>query len=232
MCNCSSGISNCNCNDCSTITLPSIPGPEGTQGPEGPQGPPGNNGTDGLDAGNVIDTATSFTAQPVEPGAILAYSPSVLVTSASEFTKNEDRVKVRAIFSLADGSYTPGSLGVYINSIPNQRVNAVTLAEFSGTVPSQCYFFIEFYFDRMDFNLFNAVGTAKFTYDRTEIGTGLFQVEQIPSEAIPHHNYIINRQNVPTTVPLNNNLYVFLGSSDTSYISPAYFTVEYILRKP
>jgi hypothetical protein len=228
MCNCSSNISNCNCNDCSVITVPSLIGP---QGPEGDPGVNGTNGSNGLDAGNVIDTITSFTAQPVEPGSKIAYSPSVLVTSASEFTKNEDRVKVRAIFSLADGSYTAGSLGVYINIVPNQRVNAVSLMEFSGTVPSQCFFFLEFYFDRMGINLFNAVGTAKFTYDRTEIGDGLYEVEQIPSELIPHHNYIINRQNVPTTVPLNSNLYIFLGSSDTSYISPAYLTVEYILRK-
>ena len=190
MCNCSSNISNCNCNDCSVITVPSL------IGPQGPEGDPGVNGSNGLDAGNVIDTITSFTAQPVEPGSKIAYSPSVLVTSASEFTKNEDRVKVRAIFSLADGSYTTGSLGVYINIVPNQRVNAVSLMEFSGTVPSQCFFFLEFYFDRMGINLFNVVGTAKFTYDRTEIGDGLYKVEQIPSELILHHNYIINIINI------------------------------------
>jgi hypothetical protein len=212
MCNCSSNISNCNCNDCSVITVPSLIGP---QGPEGDPGVNGTNGSNGLDAGNVIDTITSFTAQPVEPGSKIAYSPSVLVTSASEFTKNEDRVKVRAIFSLADGSYTTGSLGVYINIVPNQRVNAVSLMEFSGTVPSQCFFFLEFYFDRMGINLFNAVGTAKFTYDRTEIGDGLYKVEQIPTETsyVIRRIIPISRQNAPTTVPLNSPLYIFLGSS-------------------
>ena len=100
MCNCSSSISNCDCNDCSIITIPSL---------VGPQGPPGNN------AGNVIDTEIVFVAGPAE-GAVRRYTPEILITPSTELTKTDDRLKIRAVFQLtSEVAPASGVLGVYIN---------------------------------------------------------------------------------------------------------------------
>ena len=222
MCNCSSGISNCNCNDCSTITIPSIPGP---QGPAGANGTNGTNGTNGLDAGNVIDTEIIFASGPAE-GAVRRYIPEVLISPTTEMTKTEDRLKVRAVFTLTDESVpAAGVLGVYINSITSM-VGATALVEYSGTIPNSKYFFLEFYFDRVTTQRFNVTGTAKFSNIVTEIGQGLFLV---PIES----SYVIRRIDQLITAPtvLNNPFYIFLGSQNLGYIYPTYFTVEYILRK-
>ena len=217
MCNCSSNISNCNCNDCSVITVPSIVGPAGVNG---------TNGTNGLDAGNVIDTESIFASGPVE-GAVRRYIPEILITPSTELTKAEDRLKIRAVFALtSEAAPASGVLGVYINSTASM-VGATALAEFSGTIPNGKYFYMEFYFDRVTTQTFHVTGTAKFSNIVSEIGQGLFLV---PTES----SYVIRRINQLVTAPtvLNSPFYIFLGSQNLGYILPTFFTVEYILRKP
>ena len=62
MCGCTGQIGNCNCNECSLITIPTTgaPGPEGPQGPQGIQGPAGPAGATGTTGatGNGIDYIT------------------------------------------------------------------------------------------------------------------------------------------------------------------------------
>jgi hypothetical protein len=217
MCNCSSNISNCNCNDCSVITIPSIVGPAGVNG---------TNGTNGLDAGNVIDTESIFASGPAE-GAVRRYIPEILITPSTELTKAEDRLKIRAVFALtSEAPPASGVLGVYINSTASM-VGATALAEFSGTIPNGKYFYMEFYFDRVTTQTFHVTGTAKFSNIVSEIGQGLFLV---PTES----SYVIRRINQLVTAPtvLNSPFYIFLGSQNLGYILPTFFTVEYILRKP
>jgi hypothetical protein len=225
MCNCSSNISNCNCNDCSVITIPSIIGPQGPQGPQGDPGVNGTNGTNGsngLDAGNVIDTVTTFASGPVE-GTERTYSPGVLVSSTTEITKAEDRLKIRAVFTLDDTAIAAnGVLAVYINSSV-AIAGSSKIVEFDGTIPNNKFFYLEFYFDRVTINSFNAVGTAKFADSLSEVGSGLYPLSD--------GNYIINRTGVATGTNLSANFYIFLGSENLGYINPSYFTVEYILRK-
>ena len=213
MCNCSSNISNCNCNDCSVITIPSIIGPEGDPG------------VNGLNAGNVIDTEIIFTAGPVQ-GAVRRYTPEILITPSTELTKTDDRLKIRAVFALtSEASPASGVLGVYINSTASM-VGATALAEFSGTIPNGKYFYMEFYFDRYTTQRYHVTGTAKFSNIASEIGQGLFLV---PTES----SYVIRRTNQLVTAPtvLNSPFYIFLGSQNLGYILPTFFTVEYILRK-
>ena len=213
MCNCSSNISNCNCNDCSVITIPSI---------VGPQGDPGVNG---LNAGNVIDTEIVFVAGPVQ-GAVRRYTPEILITPSTELTKTDDRLKIRAVFALtSEASPATGVLGVYINSTASM-VGATALAEFSGTIPNGKYFYMEFYFDRYTTQRYHVTGTAKFSNIASEIGQGLFLV---PADS----SYVIRRINQLVTAPtvLNSPFYIFLGSQNLGYILPTFFTVEYILRK-
>jgi len=213
MCNCSSNISNCNCNDCSVITIPSIIGPEGDPG------------VNGLNAGNVIDTEIIFTAGPVQ-GAVRRYTPEILITPSTELTKTDDRLKIRAVFALtSEASPASGVLGVYINSTASM-VGATALAEFSGTIPNGKYFYMEFYFDRYTTQRYHVTGTAKFSNIASEIGQGLFLV---PTES----SYVIRRINQLVTAPtvLNSPFYIFLGSQNLGYILPTFFTVEYILRK-
>jgi hypothetical protein len=222
MCNCSSSISNCDCNDCSFITIPSSVGP---QGPPGNNGTNGSNGTNGLNAGNVIDTEIVFVAGPAE-GAVRRYTPEILITPSTELTKTDDRLKIRAVFALtSEAAPASGVLGVYINSTASM-VGATALAEFSGTIPNSKYFYIEFYFDRYTTQRFNVTGTAKFSNIVSEIGQGLFLV---PAES----SYVIRRINQLVTAPtvLNSPFYIFLGSQNLGYILPTFFTVEYILRK-
>ena len=216
MCNCSSNISNCNCNDCSVINIPSIVGPAGVNG---------TNGTNGLDAGNVNDTESIFASGPIE-GAVRRYIPEILITPSTELTKAEDRLKIRAVFALtSEAAPASGVLGVYINSTASM-VGATALAEFSGTIPNGKYFYMEFYFDRVTTQTFHVTGTAKFSNIVSEIGQGLFLV---PTES----SYVIRRINQLVTAPtvLNSPFYIFLGSQNLGYILPAYLTVEYILRK-
>ena len=226
MCNCSSGISNCNCNDCSTITIPSIVGPQGPQGDPGPagaNGTNGTNGTNGLDAGNVIDTVTTFATGPVE-GTERTYSPGVLISPTTEITKAEDRLKVRAVFTLSDTAVAAnGVLAVYINNSGVAIAGSSKVVEFDGTIPNNKFFYLEFYFDRVTINSFNAVGTAKFADSLSEVGSGLFPLSD--------GNYVINRTTVATAVDLSAAFHIFLGSENLGYITPSYFTVEYILRK-
>ena len=223
MCNCSSGISNCNCNDCSTITIPSIVGPQGPQGDPGPAGANGTNGTNGLDAGNVIDTVTTFATGPVV-GTERTYSPGVLISPTTEITKAEDRLKVRAVFTLSDIAVPAnGVLAVYINNSGVAIAGSSKVVEFDGTIPNNKFFYLEFYFDRVTINSFNAVGTAKFADSLSEVGSGLFPLSD--------GNYIINRTPVGTSVDLSAAFHIFLGSENLGYITPSYFTVEYILRK-
>ena len=213
MCNCSSNISNCNCNDCSVITIPSIIGPEGDPG------------VNGLNAGNVIDTEIIFTAGPVQ-GAVRRYTPEILITPSTELTKTDDRLKIRAVFALtSEASPASGVLGVYINSTASM-VGSTALAEFSGTIPNGKYFYMEFYFDRYTTQRYHVTGTAKFSNIASEIGQGLFLV---PTES----SYVIRRINQLVTAPtiLNSPFYIFLGSQNLGYILPTFFTVEYILRK-
>lgn len=213
MCNCSSNISNCNCNDCSVITIPSIIGPEGDPG------------VNGLNAGNVIDTEIIFTAGPVQ-GAVRRYTPEILITPSTELTKTDDRLKIRAVFALtSEAAPASGVLGVYINSTASM-VGATALAEFSGTIPNGKYFYMEFYFDRYTTQRYHVTGTAKFSNIASEIGQGLFLV---PTES----SYVIRRINQLVTAPtvLNSPFYIFLGSQNLGYILPTFFTVEYILRK-
>ena len=213
MCNCSSNISNCNCNDCSVITIPSIIGPEGDPG------------VNGLNAGNVIDTEIIFTAGPVQ-GAVRRYTPEILITPSTELTKTDDRLKIRAVFALtSEASPASGVLGVYINSTASM-VGATALAEFSGTIPNGKYFYMEFYFDRYTTQRYHVTGTAKFSNIASETGQGLFLV---PTES----SYVIRRINQLVTAPtvLNSPFYIFLGSQNLGYILPTFFTVEYILRK-
>lgn len=213
MCNCSSNISNCNCNDCSVITIPSIIGPEGDPG------------VNGLNAGNVIDTEIIFTAGPVQ-GAVRRYTPEILITPSTELTKTDDRLKIRAVFALtSEASPATGVLGVYINSTASM-VGSTALAEFSGTIPNGKYFYMEFYFDRYTTQRYHVTGTAKFSNIASEIGQGLFLV---PTES----SYVIRRINQLVTAPtiLNSPFYIFLGSQNLGYILPTFFTVEYILRK-
>lgn len=207
MCNCSSNISNCNCNDCSVITIPSI------------------DGTNGLDAGNVIDTESFFASGPAE-GAVRRYIPEILITPSTELTKTDDRLKIRAVFALTDVVVAAsGVLGVYINSVTSM-VDATALAEFSGTIPNGKYFYMEFYFDRVTTQTFHVTGTAKFSNIVSEVGQGLFLV---PSES----SYVIRKASQLVTAPtvLNAPFYIFLGSQNLGYILPTFFTVEYILRK-
>lgn len=213
MCNCSSNISNCNCNDCSVITIPSIIGPEGDPG------------VNGLNAGNVIDTEIVFVAGPVQ-GAVRRYTPEILITPSTELTKTDDRLKIRAVFALtSEASPATGVLGVYINSTASM-VGATALAEFSGTIPNGKYFYMEFYFDRYTTQRYHVTGTAKFSNSASEIGQGLFLV---PADS----SYVIRRINQLVTAPtvLNSPFYIFLGSQNLGYILPTFFTVEYILRK-
>lgn len=213
MCNCSSNISNCNCNDCSVITIPSIIGPEGDPG------------VNGLNAGNVIDTEIIFTAGPVQ-GAVRRYTPEILITPSTELTKTDDRLKIRAVFALtSEAAPASGVLGVYINSTASM-VGSTALAEFSGTIPNGKYFYMEFYFDRYTTQRYHVTGTAKFSNIASEIGQGLFLV---PTES----SYVIRRINQLVTAPtvLNSPFYIFLGSQNLGYILPTFFTVEYILRK-
>jgi hypothetical protein len=213
MCNCSSNISNCNCNDCSVITIPSIIGPEGDPG------------VNGLNAGNVIDTEIVFVAGPVQ-GAVRRYTPEILITPSTELTKTDDRLKIRAVFALtSEASPATGVLGVYINSTASM-VGATALAEFSGTIPNGKYFYMEFYFDRYTTQRYHVTGTAKFSNSASEIGQGLFLV---PADS----SYVIRRVNQLVTAPtvLNSPFYIFLGSQNLGYILPTFFTVEYILRK-
>lgn len=213
MCNCSSNISNCNCNDCSVITIPSIIGPEGDPG------------VNGLNAGNVIDTEVIFIAGPVQ-GAVRRYTPEILITPSTELTKTDDRLKIRAVFALtSEAAPASGVLGVYINSTASM-VGATALAEFSGTIPNGKYFYMEFYFDRYTTQRYHVTGTAKFSNIASEIGQGLFLV---PTES----SYVIRRINQLVTAPtvLNSPFYIFLGSQNLGYILPTFFTVEYILRK-
>lgn len=225
MCNCSSNISNCNCNDCSVITIPSIIGPQGPQGDPGVNGTNGTNGTNGLNAGNVIDTEIVFSSGPVE-GAVRRYIPEILVTPSTELTKTDDRLKIRAVFALtSEAVAAAGVLGVYINSVTSM-VGATTLAQYSGTIPNGKYFYMEFYFDRYTTQRFHVTGTAKFANIISEVGQGLFLV---PAES----SYVIRRIDQIVTAPtvLNAPFYVFLGSQNLGYIFPTFFTVEYILRK-
>ena len=223
MCNCSN-ISNCNCNDCSTIVVPSIPGPTG---PTGPQGPAGADGADGLDAGNVIDTITSFSIGPVE-GTRRTYTPGVLVSNTSEITKNEDRLKIRAMFKLAEVAQVgSGELGVYINTTV-AMTNSSPVAVYDGNLRSDAYLYIELFFDRQSDTTFNVTGYSCFSSDTAEFGTSYYNV---PSEG---NVFLLKNINKAALAPVNfdnSDFYVFLGSENLGEITAEYLTVEYILRK-
>jgi hypothetical protein len=222
MCKCA----NDNCN-CDTITLPSIPGPQGPaglqglQGPQGIQGIQGIQGLPGADAGNVIDTEINFGG--ISSSGLRRYVPSILVQHASEFHKNENRLKVRAVFKTEEIE-SAGQLSVFLNNNDN-LTNAVEIVKWSGFYPALKYFYLEFYIDKWSNTAINVIGRACFT-DTSDVGVNLFNL------AVPSEDYFIFTTNFPVApVDINQNFRIILATTDTAGVEPVYFTAEYIVRK-
>lgn len=213
MCKCA----NDNCN-CTSITLPSIPGPPGPQGPRGPQG---IQGPPGADAGNVIDTEINFGG--ISSSGLRRWVPSILVEQASEFHKNENRLKVRAVFKTEEIE----SLGQYSVFLSNNDdlTNAVEIINWVGFYPTYKYFYLEFYIDKWSSSAINIIGRACFV-GAAAVGNNLFPI------TVPADDYFIFATNFSVApVDINQDFRIILATTDTAGVQPVYFTAEYIVRK-
>jgi hypothetical protein len=148
MCGCTGQIGNCNCNECSLITIPTTgaPGPAGPPGPPGPPGltgpkgdtgntgltgPAGANGVDGEDGSQVIEVNNDGSV-----GLLLADSTPAVVDfctiPAGIITTVGDKIKVEGFLEFKNYVDPGSSIGVYVGvtNIP------VTIGVATGAPPN------------------------------------------------------------------------------------------------
>lgn len=206
MCNCSGQIGNCNCNDCSLITVPSIQGPPGPQGPQGIQGLPG---------------AVVLHSQPANManeniGSIERLTPECFINTSQYFNQINDTLNVRVFFRMNNA---PGGLGqmpyiygVGINS--SQTIAGQTVALQFGnnivnTVPqNQHRVFIDLYITRRSVpNLFSVSGNIYVSeYQQLHSGTAV--------RLNTSNSYIIIGS-FTSTIP-NGNFYIYPFALDVN----------------
>lgn len=225
MCNCSGQIGNCNCNDCSLITVPSIQGPQGPQGPAGPQGLPGESGF------MVVEAENTFTPNPPVWG-LVAYQNGYMVDITEMYNTNMDKLHIQASFFVTAGDITPCIMGVAVNSTVN-IIGQVPLVQFGDGVNDNIgagsrIFTVEFDLVRINNNNHYVFGHSLITSSTIEIVDNIYDSKYFQGTVAGNVN----------SIKFGNNFYIYLFATDSNVdpytltITPAYFSVEFKKHKP
>lgn len=218
MCGCSGQIGNCNCNDCSMITINTIPGPQG------------NNGLPGESGFMVVEAENTFTPNP-QVGGIVAYQNGYLVDITEMYNTNMDKLHIQAAFSIINDDITPCIIGVGVNSAVDV-IGQVSLFQYGDGVTDiitagNRIFTVEFDLVRIGNNNHIVFGHSFITSHNNEILDNIYDSQYFQGSIFGSVN----------SIKFINNFYIYLYATDSNIdpdsltITPHYFSVEFKKHK-
>lgn len=221
MCGCSGQIGNCNCNDCSMITINTIPGPQG------------NNGLPGESGFMVVEAENTFTPNP-QVGGIVAYQNGYLVDITEMYNTNMDKLHIQAAFSITADDLNPCIIGVGVNSAVD-IIGQVPLVQYGDGVNDTItagtkILTLEFDLVRINATTYKVFGYSLITSGVSGsaiVGPNLYDSKYFQGTII----------GVVSDSKFGSNFYIYLYATDPDIdpdqltITPQYFSVEFKKHK-